>query len=79
MTTIAPQAQFNHTFAGRMLGAGTEDAFVVLAEAKRLEAEGKSIIHLQIGEQHQRGGGRIGRRGVARRGGAKSGAAGAPG
>src|ERR1051325_2502012 len=50
MTTMQPQAQFNHTFAGRMLGAGTEDAFVVLAEAKRLEAEGRSIIHLQIGE-----------------------------
>jgi len=29
---------------------GTETAFEVLAKAKALEAEGKSIIHLQIGE-----------------------------
>lgn len=29
---------------------GTETAFVVLAKAKELEAEGKSIIHLEIGE-----------------------------
>jgi aspartate/methionine/tyrosine aminotransferase len=46
----AAQSQFEHRFAGRMMGAGTEDAFVVLAEAKRLEAEGRSIVHLQIGE-----------------------------
>ena len=37
-------------FAQRIETCGTEDAFVVLAEAKRLEAEGRSIIHLQIGE-----------------------------
>ena len=29
---------------------GTESAFEVLAQAKKLEAQGKSIIHLQIGE-----------------------------
>jgi aspartate aminotransferase len=29
---------------------GTETAFVVLAKAKELEAKGKSIIHLEIGE-----------------------------
>jgi aspartate/methionine/tyrosine aminotransferase len=29
---------------------GTEGAFVVLAKARRLEAEGKNIIHLEIGE-----------------------------
>lgn len=29
---------------------GTESAFVVLAKAKELEAQGKEIIHLQIGE-----------------------------
>tara|TARA_Y100000994_G_scaffold93550_1_gene77285 strand:+ start:5844 stop:6989 length:1146 start_codon:yes stop_codon:yes gene_type:complete len=29
---------------------GTETAFEVLAKAKKLEAEGKNIIHLQIGE-----------------------------
>ena len=42
---------------------GTEGAFVVLAKARRLEAEGKKIVHLEIGEpdfatpgQHRRGG-----------------------
>ena len=29
---------------------GTETAFEVLARAKALEAEGREIIHLQIGE-----------------------------
>src|SRR5436190_24127896 len=29
---------------------GTETAFEVLARAKALEAQGKSIVHLQIGE-----------------------------
>jgi aspartate/methionine/tyrosine aminotransferase len=29
---------------------GTEGAFVVLAKARRLEAEGKNIVHLEIGE-----------------------------
>jgi aspartate/methionine/tyrosine aminotransferase len=32
------------------MGCGTEGAFVVLAEAKLLEAQGRDIIHLQIGE-----------------------------
>jgi len=36
--------------ANRMNRLGTETAFEVLAKAKKLEAEGKSIIHLQIGE-----------------------------
>ena len=36
--------------AGRMSGLGTENAFEVLARAKRLEAEGRDIIHLEIGE-----------------------------
>ncbi len=36
--------------AGRMSRLGTETAFEVLAKAKKLEAEGKSIIHLEIGE-----------------------------
>ncbi len=34
----------------RMNNLGTETAFEVLAKAKKLEAEGKSIIHLEIGE-----------------------------
>src|SRR5665213_3643182 len=29
---------------------GTEGAFMVLAKARRLEAEGKKIVHLEIGE-----------------------------
>ncbi len=36
--------------ATRMNNLGTETAFEVLAKAKKLEAEGKSIIHLEIGE-----------------------------
>ncbi len=36
--------------AERMSRLGTESAFEVLARAKSLEAEGKEIIHLEIGE-----------------------------
>jgi len=36
--------------AGRMKQLGTETAFVVLAKAKALEAKGRPIIHLEIGE-----------------------------
>ena len=36
--------------AKRMSRLGTETAFVVLAKAKQLEAQGKDIIHLEIGE-----------------------------
>jgi len=37
-------------FAQRMDNIGTEGAFVVLARARALEAEGHDIIHLEIGE-----------------------------
>ncbi|MGH7493294.1 MAG: pyridoxal phosphate-dependent aminotransferase [bacterium] len=37
-------------FAKRMERLGTETAFEVLAKARNLEAEGKSIVHLEIGE-----------------------------
>ena len=37
-------------YANRMSNLGTETAFEVLAKAKKLEAEGKSIIHMEIGE-----------------------------
>jgi aspartate aminotransferase len=37
-------------FAARMARLGTESAFEVLARAKRLEAEGRSVIHLEIGQ-----------------------------
>ncbi len=36
--------------ADRAYRMGTETAFEVLAKARKLEAEGKTIIHLQIGE-----------------------------
>ena len=37
-------------FAERMSRLGTEGAFVVLARAKELEATGRDIVHLEIGE-----------------------------
>lgn len=37
-------------FAKRMERLGTETAFEVLAHARRLEAAGRSVIHLEIGE-----------------------------
>ncbi len=37
-------------FAERMSRLGTETAFEVLARAKQLEREGRTIIHLEIGE-----------------------------
>ncbi len=37
-------------FAQRMTRLGTESAFEVLARARALERQGKSIIHLEIGE-----------------------------
>jgi aspartate/methionine/tyrosine aminotransferase len=37
-------------FADRMSRLGTEGAFEVLAQARRLEAQGREIIHLEIGE-----------------------------
>jgi aspartate aminotransferase len=36
--------------AGRMSRLGTETAFQVLAQARALEAQGKEIVHLEIGE-----------------------------
>src|SRR5262245_23965019 len=36
--------------ANRMSNLGTETAFEVLARAKALEAEGRDVIHLEIGE-----------------------------
>ena len=37
-------------FARRMSEIGTETAFEVLAKARKLEAQGRSIVHLEIGE-----------------------------
>jgi aspartate/methionine/tyrosine aminotransferase len=36
--------------ADRMSLLGTETAFEVLAKAKRLEAEGMDVVHLEVGE-----------------------------
>ncbi|MEO0488673.1 MAG: pyridoxal phosphate-dependent aminotransferase [Cyanobacteria bacterium J06659_2] len=38
------------SFADRMARLGTESAFEVLAKAKRLETQGRSVIHLEIGQ-----------------------------
>lgn len=41
---------FEVKFASRVMDLGTEKAFEVLSKCKKLEEEGKDIIHLQIGE-----------------------------
>lgn len=41
---------FDNVFATRMNNLGTETAFEVLAKAKKLEASGRDIVHLEIGE-----------------------------
>jgi aspartate/methionine/tyrosine aminotransferase len=38
------------SFADRMARLGTETAFEVLAKARALEAEGRNVVHLEIGE-----------------------------
>ena len=38
------------TVSRKMMSLGTEAAFEVLAKARELEAQGKSVIHLEIGE-----------------------------
>src|SRR5580692_5238031 len=48
MTEQDPQHEL--ILARRMSRLGTETAFEVLAKAKALERQGKSIIHLEIGE-----------------------------
>ena len=47
LTTVKSQAT---RLAQRMGNLGTETAFVVLAKARELERQGRSIIHLEIGE-----------------------------
>jgi aspartate aminotransferase len=44
------RAEENVRLARRMERLGTETAFSVLAKAKALEAEGREIVHLEIGE-----------------------------
>src|ERR1700677_4749465 len=47
---MAPTAQYELQLARRMSRLGTETAFEVLNKARALERQGKSIIHLEIGE-----------------------------
>jgi aspartate/methionine/tyrosine aminotransferase len=47
---IAPCVQHELLLARRMSRLGTETAFEVLSKARALERQGKSIIHLEIGE-----------------------------
>ena len=46
----APCAQHELLLARRMSRLGTETAFEVLSKARTLEREGRSILHLEIGE-----------------------------
>jgi aspartate aminotransferase len=46
----APQTTASGRLAERMSRLGTESAFEVLARARALEAQGRKIIHLEIGE-----------------------------
>ncbi|MFP5275926.1 MAG: pyridoxal phosphate-dependent aminotransferase [Acidobacteriota bacterium] len=48
MATLAVEHKL--VLAGRMARLGTETAFEVLSRAKALERQGRSIIHLEIGE-----------------------------
>jgi aspartate aminotransferase len=50
MTTKRDRTEGGLKLARRMERLGTETAFSVLARAKALEARGREIIHLQIGE-----------------------------
>ena len=45
-----PARPMRERLAGRMARLGTESAFEVLARARALEAQGRQIIHLEIGE-----------------------------
>ena len=47
---IAPSVQHELRLASRMSRLGTETAFEVLNKARALERQGRSIIHLEIGE-----------------------------
>ena len=48
--TMEHATQYELRLAGRMSRLGTETAFEVLNKARALERQGKSIIHLEIGE-----------------------------
>ena len=47
---VTPQTRFPLRLAERMQRLGTETAFEVLVRARALEAKGRDIVHLEIGE-----------------------------
>jgi aspartate aminotransferase len=47
---MTQSSQYDLRLSRRMARLGTETAFEVLAKAKALEAQGKNIIHVEIGE-----------------------------
>jgi aspartate aminotransferase len=47
---MAPTTQYELQLARRMSRLGTETAFEVLNKARALERQGKSVVHLEIGE-----------------------------
>jgi aspartate aminotransferase len=49
-TAVMPTTQLELRLASRMSRLGTETAFEVLNRARALEKQGKSVIHLEIGE-----------------------------
>src|ERR671939_1622335 len=48
--TMEPTTQYELRLARRMSRLGTETAFEVLNKARALEAQGREIVHLEIGE-----------------------------
>lgn len=50
MLKMQKKFNLNEKLASRMSRLGTETAFEVLAKARALEAQGKHIVHLEIGE-----------------------------
>ncbi len=49
-TTVTLKTEMKTRLASRQARLGTETAFETLAKARKLEAQGKHIIHLEIGE-----------------------------
>src|SRR3990172_1375309 len=50
LSRTRPRREGPMRLADRMDRLGTESAFEVLARARALEAEGRKVIHLEIGE-----------------------------
>src|SRR5215472_9880726 len=48
--TMEHATQYELRLASRMSRLGTETAFEVLSKARALERQGRSIVHLEIGE-----------------------------